>query len=133
MGQLANVVLTDRASTPVNHTFVPRDIDSNGVGTVVESTGTPIGDNRFSVGLRRTADGRIKTTVKGVFPIVQTQTINGITSPVVVRTAYANFEFSYAAESTLQERKDVVGMMASSLAAAQTVVNDTIVNLNGVY
>lgn len=133
MPQLQNLVLTDRAGTPVNHTFAPRDITPDGVGTVVESTGVPIGDNRFSVGLRRTAEGRVKATLKGVFPIVQTQTVNGISTPVVVRTAYCDITFSFDATSSEQERDDVVGMMASSLADTKVLVNDTVVKLQGVY
>lgn len=133
MPQLQNLVLTDRASTPVNHTFTPREIDSNGVGSVVESTGVPIGDNRFSIGLRRTADGRSKATVKMVIPIVQTQTVNGVSSPVVVRTAYVDCTFSFDSTSTVQERKDAVGMFQSAFDASKLLVNDTIVNLQGVY
>jgi hypothetical protein len=133
MPQLQNLVLTDRAATPVNHTFVPREIDSSGVGMVVESSGVPIGDNRFSVGLRRTSEGRCKATLKGVFPIVQTQTVNGISTPVVVRTAYADVTFSFDSTSTEQERKDCVGMLASSLDPAKVLVNDTLVKLQGVY
>lgn len=132
MPQLQNLVLTDRAATPVAHTYVPREI-SNGVGTVVESTGVPIGDNRFSVSLRRTSEGRSKAVLKGVFPIVQTQTINGISTPVVVRTAYADLTFSFDGTSTEQERKDVVGLVYSSLAVGATLVNDTVTKLQGVY
>lgn len=132
MPQLQNLVVTDRAATPVNHTYVPRDIVS-GVGTVVESTGVPIGENRLSIALGRTAQGRQKPVLKGVFPIVQTQTINGIATPVVVRTAYAEVTFSFDSTSTEQERKDVVGMIASALDASKTLVNDTVVKLQGVY
>jgi hypothetical protein len=133
MPQLQNLVLTDRAGTPVNHTFVPREIDSNGVGAVVESTGVPIGDNRYSIGLRRTAEGRCKATVKMSLPIVQTQTINGISSPVVVRTAYVDCTFTFDSTSTEQERKDAVGMFQSSFDSAKVLVNDTIVKLQGVF
>lgn len=56
MPQLQNIVLTDRATTPVNHTFVPRDIDRNGVATVVESTGVPVGENQLSISLTRTPE-----------------------------------------------------------------------------
>lgn len=132
MPQLQNIVLTDRAATPVNHTFVPLDIQ-NSVGTVVESTGIPIGQNALSVSLRQTAGGRYKGVLKLVLPIVQTQTVNGVSSPVVVRTAYADLTFSFDASSTEQERKDMVGMLASSLDPAKVLVNDTIVKLQGVY
>lgn len=132
MPQLQNLVLTDRESTPVNHTFVPRDI-TDGVGVVAESSGVPIGDNRVSVKLHRTVEGRHKVTIKGVFPIVQDQTINGITEPTVVRTAYAEATFSFDAKSTEQERNNVVGMFQSAFDANEALINDTVVKLQGVY
>lgn len=133
MPQLANLVLTDRtAPTPVNHTFTPREI-KDGVGTVVESTGVPVGDNRCAIQLRQTPQGSYKGTVRLTLPVVQTQVIAGITSPVVVRTAYANVEFTFAQTSTEEERKNAVGMLASALDASKAVVNDTLVKLQGVY
>lgn len=132
MPQLQNLVLTDRAGTPVNHTFTPRDI-VDGVGTVVESTGVPIGDNRFTVSLKETSQGRYKAVMKGTFPIVQNQTVNGITTPVVVRTAYGTLEFSFDRSSTEQERKDAIGMMQSCLDPSKTLVNDAAVKLQGIY
>lgn len=132
MPQLQDLVLADRATPPVNHTFTPRDI-KQGVGAVVESTGVPIGDNRVTVSLSETAGKRYKAIVKGSFPIVQNQVVNGITTPVVVRVAYATFDFSFDATSTLEERNNVVGMMSSALGTSKTLVNDTVVKLQGVY
>lgn len=132
MPQLQNIVLTDRAATPVNHTFVPRDIVA-GVGTVTEVTGTPIGENRLSVSLKKTPSGRYKGILKLDVPIVQTQTINGVSTPVVVRTSYAEVAFSFDATSSEQERKDAVGMLESALGSSKTLVNDSIVKLQGVY
>ena len=131
MPQIANLVLKDRAATPVNHTFVPRDI-VNGVATLVESTGVPIGDKRLTISLNRTQAGRVKVILKGMFPVVQDQTINGITAPVVVRTAYANIEFSFDGTSTEQERKDAVGQMSDALLATNWT-NDTLTKLQAVY
>lgn len=132
MPQLQNLVLTDRQTTPVAHTFTPRDI-VNGVGTVIESTGVPVGDNRVSVSISKTSTGRYKSVLKGVFPVVQNQTINGITSPVVVRTAYAEVHFTFDEQSTTAERNNVVGMIADALGTAKTLVHKTIVDLEGVY
>lgn len=132
MPQLQNLVLTDRATTPVNHTFTPREIVGN-VGTVIEAGAAPLADNKFSVSMSKTSGGRYKGVLKGVFPIVQTQTINGVSTPVAVRVTYADMTFSFDETSTEQERKDVVGMMASSLGTSQVLVNDTIVKLQGVY
>jgi hypothetical protein len=132
MPQLQNIVLRDRAATPVNHTFTPLDIQS-GVGTTTESTGVPVGDPSFTVSLRKTPSGGYKALIKGRFPIVQTQTINGVSTPVIVRTAYSEFSFSFDATSSEAERNDVVGMMQSSLDANKPLTNDLIVKLQGVY
>lgn len=133
MPQLANLVLTDRATTPVNHTFTPEDI-RDGVASVVETTGVPIGSNRVSLALRRTADnGRYRGEIRYTFPIVQTETINGVSTPRVVRTAYATLQLTFDPSSTEQERKDAVGMVASSLDASKTLVNDMLTKLQGIY
>ena len=133
MPQLQNLVVLDREATPVSHTFTPRNI-SDGVGEVVESSGVPIGENAVTVSLRRTAPAnRYKAVVKGRFPIVQTQTVNGVSTPVVVRTANAELTFSFDATSTEQERKNVVGMMANALDPSKVLVNDLLTKLQGVY
>lgn len=133
MPQLQNLVLTDRTPvTPVDHTFAPRDITNN-VGTVAESTGVPIGDKRFTISLNRTANGKYRGIINLTIPVVQDQTVSGVVSPVTVRTAYAKLEFTFDQSSTEQERTDIVGMLASSLATGKTLVNDTLVKLQGVY
>jgi len=131
MPQLANLVLTDMAGTPVNHTYVPRDIVGN-VATVVESTGVPVGDNRYTVSSRRTANGNYIISVRLILPIVQTQTINGIATPVVVRTSYVDLDLKFSALSTEQERKDAVGLLYSSLDPSKWT-NDVLTKLQGVY
>lgn len=132
MPQLANLVLTDRAATPVNHTYTPRDI-VNGVAAVVESTGIPIGDNTVTCSLVTTSAGRKKAVLKGSFPIVQTQTINGVSAPVVVRTSYVEMTFSFDGTSTEQERKDAVGLMASALDPTKALINDCLTKLQSIY
>jgi hypothetical protein len=116
----------------VAHTFTPRNIEG-GVGTVVESTGVPIGDKRVTVSLNKTSTGRYKAVLKGVFPVVQDQVVNGITSPTVVRTAYSEIHFAFDERSTEQERKDVVGMMESALKATSNLTNGVFVSLEGIY
>lgn len=132
MPQLQNLVLTDRAATPVAHTFTPLD-RTDGLGTVVESTGVPIGNNRVQVALNRTTQGRYKAVVKAQFPIVQTQTINGVSTPVILRTSYVDLTFTFDPASTTQERKDVVGMIQSALDPSKVLINDTVIGLQGVY
>lgn len=132
MPQLQSLVLKDRAATPVSHTFVPRDIVA-GVGTVVESSGTPIGNKTYSISLRATNDGRYKATAKLAYPVVQTQTINGISTPVVVRVARVTATFDFDKTSSTQERADTIGMFADSLGASQALTNGVLANLEGVY
>jgi hypothetical protein len=131
MPQLASLILTDRAATPVNHTFVPRDIVNN-VATVVESTGVPVGDKRVTLSTRRTPQGNVIVDLKMTFPIVNDQTINGVTTPVVVRTGYADLSLKFSATSTEQERKDLVGQLYSALDASKWT-NDVLTKLQAVY
>lgn len=132
MPQLANLVVADQAATPVNHTFTPAGIQGN-VATLVESTGVPVGDNKATVGWSTTASGRRKSSVKFVIPVVQTQTINGVSTPVVVRVAYGSAEFAFDQTSTEQERKDTVAMVRNALAPTQQVVYDTVTKCQGIY
>lgn len=132
MPQLQNIVLTDRAATPVNHTYVPRDI-IDGQGTVIESSGVPVGDNSLSVKLTKTATGRRKAKLTLVLPIIGNQILNGISTPLTIRTSYVNVEFSFDQNSTTQERKDALGLIASALAPGKILVENTVVNLEGVF
>lgn len=132
MPSLQNLVLTDRAATPVDHTFTPRDIVS-GLGTVVETSGVPIGEKRVQVALNRTTSGRYKGLLKMQIPVVQTETINGVSTPKVVRTSYVDCTFTFDGSSTEQERKDTVGMLASALDPSKTLVNDAVIKLQGIY
>jgi hypothetical protein len=132
MPQLNPLVLKDRKATPVNHTFTPRDIVDR-VGTVAESSGLPLGDNRVAVTLVRTPSNRYKPAVKFTFPVLATETINGVSMPKIVRTAYADLTFNFDASSNEAERNDIVGMVQSALDADKTLINDVIVKLQGVY
>lgn len=136
MPTLQNIVLTDRAATPVAHTFVPRDV-VGGVGTVVESSGVALGEPRFTVSGRRSGS-KFRSKLTLTVPVVQTQIINGISTPAVVRTGYATVDFTFDDSSSTQERKDLIGMLASAcgasaLASPKTLVEDTVVNQQGVW
>jgi hypothetical protein len=131
MPTLQNLVLTDRAGTPVDHTFTPGD-RSNGVATVKKTDGTPMGDWKFSIALKKTATRR-KASIRLVVPVVQTETINGIDRPTIVRTAYANLDVNFDISSTEQERDDLIGMLQSSLGESQTLVDGVVVGLDNVY
>lgn len=132
MPQLQTLVLKDRATpTAVDHTFTPRDIKT-GVGAVVETTGVPVGDSRYTISLRQ-VNNRYKAQIQLAVPVVQNETINGIVTPKAVRTAYADLTFTFDSTSTEAERNNIVGMLADSLAASKVLVNDTVVKFQGVY
>lgn len=132
MSARGNLVVNDRAGTPVAHTFSPDGDDVNGVHIYSEKTTVPAGNPRYTIGLRQT-NGRYRPSIKLQIPVVQTQTISGVDSPVVVRTAFAEVNFTFDALSSEQERADCVGQLANSLAAAQTQINDLVVKLSDIY
>lgn len=132
MPQIGNLVLTDRKTTPVAHTFTPAGEDANGVWSVRESSGTPITDRTASLSLKKTPT-RYKPELRFSFPVGAEETINGVTRQIVLRTARARIEFDFDAASTEAERKDVVGMVQSALDDSKALTNDMIVKLEHVY
>lgn len=132
MAARANLVINDRAATPVAHTYSPDGDDANGVHVFTEKTGVPAGYPRFTASLRQSG-GKFRAQLKLAVPVTQTQTINGVSNPVVVRTNYAEVNFTFDGLSSTQERADIVGLIANSLAASQTQINDMLVNVSDIY
>jgi hypothetical protein len=97
-----------------------------------EKTSVPAGNPRFTASLRK-SNGKYRPALRFQVPVVQTQTINGVSNPVIVRTAYIELNCTFDELSTDQERKDAVGLMANAMAASQTQINDLLVNLSDVY
>lgn len=131
MPQLQAISVNDRETTPVAHAFVPRDI-KDGVGTVVRTTGIPVGEELFTISNRKT-NGKYRVKLVLMVPVVQTETINGISKPVVVRQGYGEVNFTFHETSTTQERKNVVGMLMNALDPTKVLVNSTVVDLEGVF
>lgn len=133
MPQLQTLILTDRTPvTPVNLTFNPRDIDAKGVGSVANNTGTPIGEKRCTVSMTK-RNNRYVGEVRLILPVVVNETINGVVSPTVARTAFVTLNAQFDERSTEQERTDAIGLMASALGTGKVLVNDALVKLEGVY
>jgi hypothetical protein len=78
-------------------------------------------------------NSRYKGEVRLALPVVVTETVNGVSRPVVARTAFAVLSVDFAETSSEQERNDAIGMMASALATGKVLVNDALVKLEGVY
>lgn len=132
MSARTNLVINDRAATPVAHTFSPDGDDANKVHVYSEKTGVPAGNPRFTASLAK-SNGKYRPKLRFQLPVVQTQVINGVSSPVVVRTAFVELNCTFDELSTDQERKDAIGFMANTLAAAQTQINDLLVGLSDIY
>lgn len=132
MSARTNLVINDRAATPVAHTFTPDGDDLQGVHVFSEKTTVPAGNPRFTASLRQSG-GKYRSTLRFQIPVVQTQTINGVSSPVVVRTAFVELNATFDALSSEQERKDAIGFIQNTLAPAQTQINDLLVGLSDIY
>lgn len=132
MSARANLVINDRAGTPVAHTYSPDGDDKNGVHIYSEKTSVPAGNPRFTARLTRSG-GKYRPSLKLSVPVTQTQVINGISTPLVLRTAYIEVNMTFDELSLTQERADAVGLMVNALAAAQTQINDMCVNLSDIY
>lgn len=131
MPQLQSVVLTDRESTPVAHTFTPTRL-ADDVAVLYEHTGTPIADPQYSISTRRTPDN-IKVVIKLDEPSVQTETVNGVDYPKIVHTLRGKQEFTFPLTSTEAERNNFVGKFMSGLSTSTTLANDTLVKGEGIW
>lgn len=132
MSARANLVINDRAGTPVAHTYSPDGDDANGVHLWSEKTSVPLGNPKFTASLKQ-SNGKYRPSLRLVVPVTQTQTINGVSTPVIVRTAYVDVAFTFDGLSSTQERADCVGLIVNAMAASQTQINDLLVNLSDVY
>lgn len=133
MPQLQNLVLTDRATTPVAHTFTPRAKEGNDGGRVVKAGVSAVADMQFTIEPRRTPQGRFKVNIGLVVPIVQNKVENGVSSYIVTRASRVNVTFDFAGDSTEQERKDLVGMIASAFDPSKVLVNDVLIKTDSVF
>lgn len=132
MAARSNLVITDRQPTPVERTFSPDGDDSNRVHLFSEKTTVPLGNPRFSASLKRSGS-RFKPSLKLAIPVTQTQIINGIQTPVIVRVAYVELAASFDGVSTEQERKDAIGLMASAIQEDQVMMNDLLTKLSDIW
>lgn len=125
MTAYTNIVINDRESTPVAHTFVP---NGKNPPTFKEAGETVIGRNTLTVTSEETQTKR-KVKINIVMPVVQTETVNGIDDPKIVRWNTAVLNFTFDVDSPLQERKNLVGLAYGALAADQTELDDVLTQL----
>lgn len=132
MAARANLILQDRAATPLTRTFSPAGMDPNGVHVFTEKTAIPIANSQYTARISK-GKSAYNVTLRLAMPVVQTQTINGVSSPVTLRTNYIEVKASVSLTSTDQERKDLVGIMAYSLNTGVGMINDMLVNVTDIY
>jgi hypothetical protein len=125
------ITVNDRAATPVAFDFDPAQ-RRDGVQYFVNSDGVKIADKTISISQRQLAN-KYKPRVVVAIPVVQSETINGVVSPKVVRTGYFTGEFSFDKSSTEQERKDLVGFVYDLFGAGQTGVDPVLTGLEFYY
>lgn len=128
MPTLQPVVLTDRQATPVNYTLNPKSGPAGGPATVAvaDATGAVITEKRLSISTKR-SPGRTRVTLRLSIPVIVTETVNGVSTPVVARTGLVDCTFVTTDQHTVAEKNDLVGMFASALGASKVLVNDVIV------
>lgn len=130
MPALTTLTINNGASPAVPQVFVPQG-KPNGVATFKKSDGTPVGDHSLTVS--STHGTRHKVSLRLKLPQVVTQTVNGVQTEVVVRTAFARVDFDFASDSTLAERKDAIALISNGLLPAQTAISAVFADLNDFY
>ena len=131
MPQAASIVVNDRETTPVAHTFAPRSV-APGSATFVEANSVPIGEKQLIIRSQKKGS-RYHSRITLSVPTLVTETINGVSVPKVPRTAFVAIDFRFDDTSSLQERKNAVGMIANALAASNTVVDGAVTGLEGIW
>lgn len=135
MPTFQSIVLTDATTpTPVNHTLVPQS-NANGVAIVAESGTTKFGELRLEITPRynRGPGQKLLADIRLVKPMVVTETINGIAVAKVAWTDLFTGQFSFGYESTVQSRKDLVALVASSFVASKPLLYDTLTKAEGIW
>lgn len=130
MASRASFTVNDRAATPVAHTFTPQG--TSDLPVFIEAGSVPIG-NKVVVIKQRRSGTKYKVNVLFKNPVLVTEVINGVNVPKVQRSAYAELNLTFEETSSLQERKDTVGMFANMLASTQTMLDSTFTGLETIW
>lgn len=129
--QIGTFTVNDRETTPVAHSFVPRDVPGN-MAVFAEAGATPIGEKLYTVRWRNTPDRR-NVRITFAMPVTVNETINGVTRTAVDRLAYFDGNFRFDTRLTEQERKNFVGMLANSFGPSIAVIDKTLTGLESIW
>lgn len=106
------IVINDGETTPVAHTFNPGAEGPNGFSQFRESTGVPTADAFLSL-QRWQQTNKHKLRFRMSLPVVQTETINGISRPSTLRTSYFDGVYTFADGSETQERDNLITLIGN--------------------
>jgi hypothetical protein len=125
------ITVDDRESTPDSHDFVPVG-DNGNMALFREPGAVPEVDSKLNISWK--LDGaRKKVRLTLAVPKAVTETINGVDRVTSQFVNYGDVTFTFSSQSTLQERKNIVGMLANALAASQSVVDPTLTGLEEIW
>ena len=134
MPAFQSLVLTDRQTTPVNHTLTPVGEPRDGVFTVAvaDATGASISEKTVSINARR-VNGKQKTVEKFTFPTIVNETINGVVVPRVARVGRITVTTEFEDTHTIAEKNDAIGMFSSAYQPTKALIHDTVVKGEGIW
>lgn len=138
MSAFAPIVLADGATTPVNHTFSPVNIDVAGVAKLADrSGGISVGFPVVSLSVRNPSktSKNYRVTVKVVVPtleVTSASTGTGIQpAPTKAYDILSTLEFVLPERSTLLERQHIYAYMKNFLA--NTNVSNAVTTFEAIY
>lgn len=134
MSAIANIVVPDAASTPVNHTFTPVSVQGNTARWKEAAASLPVGYWSLTQELRAPVNGNgvYRYTLDLGIPTTKTYTDPGGNSVTVVDYVNrAQVTFLLADRGVLQSRKDIRKLLVGILNDALAI--DQIEGLNNVY
>lgn len=132
MPQATTITIDDREDTPVSHVFTPAGVNKDGVWRFInKSVEETIGRESITTRVTRGVRNRVRHVI--TVPVMATETINGVDSPVVIRTGYVNIEFVTEPTASQQERENLAGLAANLLAVSQTATNTVNIDVEEYY
>lgn len=134
MGAIASIVVPDAATTPVNHTFVPQQVEGNTARWAEKTSTSPMGFWTLDQTVREPVNGSraFRYTLNLGVPKLKTYTdVNGNLVTIVDYVHRAQITFLMSENGTLQDRKDIRKIIVGILNDASTI--DQIEALNHVY
>lgn len=129
MPALQQMVLTDRQTpTALTHTMIPNGKSSGEFPffAVAENVGVELERSTYSIQVRK-VPGKRKVRLIFRMPLVQTETINGISVPKLIHELTWDAVVSLPRTSSEAERNNFVGMVQSSLSASNPLIHDVLV------